>query len=231
VPSAGHLLRRRTKYFSIRTNFLSLTSGQLSVNRRRQLAKRYVQFYKVTTLKSILLLSTFLFISCGQDTDTETSLQRTLADSPSLAGQERDLDGITETKEASNTQTDQSTVALTFINSYADNSNKMKEAIGVKDWVMASNLVTQEFRNELNKIMDQAYQQDPELGLGFNPIFDAQDNPSKFVLDKMEGEYLTVRGEDWQDFKLKMKVKKVTDKWLVDGCGIINIPTDKRIAK
>jgi len=184
-------------------------------------------------LKSIFLLSSILLISCRQVTSSETSLLRTLADSLPVVSQKNEHATVDETRpsETSNTQADQSVVALTFINSYADNTNRIKEAIGVTDWVNASNLVTQEFRDELKRILDQAYREDPELGLGVNAIFDAQDNPNKFVLESVEGEYLTLRGEDWPDFKLKMKVIKAADKWLVDGCGMINIPTEKRTAK
>jgi hypothetical protein len=37
-----------------------------------------------------------------------------------------------------------------------------------------------------------------------------------------------VRGKDWKEFILVLKVVSQNDKWLVDGAGIINIPTDKR---
>jgi hypothetical protein len=38
---------------------------------------------------------------------------------------------------------------------------------------------------------------------------------------------LTIR-KDWTEFKLTMKVIEENGNWLVDGCGIVNIPQDKR---
>jgi len=72
------------------------------------------------------------------------------------------------------------------------------------------------------------------MGLGADPIFDAQDYPSKgFELESIDEttNYLTMKGKDWSEFKLTMKVVEENGKWLVDGCGIVNIPKDKRAAR
>jgi hypothetical protein len=37
-----------------------------------------------------------------------------------------------------------------------------------------------------------------------------------------------VKGKDWTDFKLTIKVVLENGKWLIDGCGIVNIPNEKR---
>jgi hypothetical protein len=192
-------------------------------------------FTRRTILKSILLLSTFFFISCGQDLplQTESPRQIVTSDSAFSAGDSNDRDSVARTGTSANSSTEDapSEVALTFINSYVENCNKRKEATGITEWVSSSDLVTQKFKNEFKRVVDEAYQEDPELGLDADPIFDAQDYPDKFVLDSEEGVYLTARGKDWPEFKLKMKVEKATDKWLVDGCGIINIPSDRRIVR
>jgi hypothetical protein len=83
----------------------------------------------------------------------------------------------------------------------------------------------------LKKIIEDAYEKEPEVGLDFDPILDAQDYPDKgFELESLDEKtnYLTVRGKDWADFKLTIKIIEENGNWLVDGCGIINIPTDKR---
>lgn len=75
---------------------------------------------------------------------------------------------------------------------------------------------------------------DPEIGLDADPIFDAQDYPDKgFELETFDSKtnYLVVKGKNWTDFKLRIKMVLENDRWLVDGCGIINIPHDKRIAR
>ena len=121
--------------------------------------------------------------------------------------------------------------ALKFINGYVENCNKMKQSVGIIDWVNSNGLSTNGFRTELKRIIDDAYKAEPEVGLDFDPILDAQDFPDKgFEFESVDEttNYLTVRGKDWPDFKLTIKIIEENEKWLVDGCGIINIPTDKR---
>ena len=51
-----------------------------------------------------------------------------------------------------------------------------------------------------------------------------------FLLETFDSKtnYLIVKGKKWLDFKLTIKVVLNKNKWLIDGCGIINIPIDKR---
>jgi hypothetical protein len=121
--------------------------------------------------------------------------------------------------------------ALTFINGYIENVNKMKQAVGIIEWVNSNKLSTDGFKRELKRIIEEAYKNDPELGLDADPILDAQDNPDKgFVVESFDDKsnYLIVQGVDWPDFKLTMKIKNENGIWLVDGCGMINIPNEKR---
>lgn len=95
----------------------------------------------------------------------------------------------------------------------------------------ANTLVTIGFKTEFKKIIDDALKQDPELGLDADPIFDAQDYPDKgFELDTFDEKtnYITLKGKDWSEFKLTLKMLEQNGNWLVDGCGIINIPANKR---
>ncbi len=121
--------------------------------------------------------------------------------------------------------------ALKFINSYVNNCNKMKESLGVIEWTNANGLTTINFKKELKTLVENAYKQDPELGLGFDPIFDAQDYPEKgFELVSFDEKtnFIVVKGKDWADFKLTLKMVEENEQWLVEGCGIINIPKDKQ---
>jgi len=43
--------------------------------------------------------------------------------------------------------------------------------------------------------------------------------------------YVVVKGKDWSDFKLILRMVLENENWFVDGCGIINISNDKRIAR
>ncbi len=122
-------------------------------------------------------------------------------------------------------------IALTFINLYVDNCNKLKESLGILEWVNSNEMTTNQFKTKVKSIIDQAYKKDPEIGLGFDPIFDAQDYPDKgFELEIFDSKtnFIVVKGKNWADFKLTIKLVMEDNKWLIDGCGIVNIPHDKR---
>ncbi|MCF8254021.1 MAG: hypothetical protein K9H61_04240 [Bacteroidia bacterium] len=161
----------------------------------------------------ILILTIFLSASCGQNKDTKKATE--------------------ENTIVSKKNSIPSDNAVKFINSYVENCNKMKESIGVVEWVNSNSMTTNIFKTELKKIMKEAYKIDPELGLDSDPIFDAQDYPEKgFELESFDSKtnYVVVKGKDWTDFKLTLRMVLENENWLVDGCGIINISDDKRIA-
>lgn len=137
---------------------------------------------------------------------------------------------IGSTTEKINSENKPVDVALTFINSYAENCNKLKEAIGIIDWVNSNELSTNSFKKEVKRIIEEARESDPELGLGFDPIFDAQDFDNQFELENFDSKtnFVVVKGKSWKDFKLTIKVVLEDNRWLVDGCGIISIPEAKR---
>ncbi len=125
-------------------------------------------------------------------------------------------------------------VGLNFINSYVKNCNNLNKSKGTLEWVLSNNLSTVNFKSQLKREIQNAIKMDPELGLGFDPIFDAQDYPEdgfQFENFKDDPNYLILSGLQWSTYKLTMKVVKQNGRWLVDGCGIINIPIDQRIAK
>lgn len=122
-------------------------------------------------------------------------------------------------------------IAIDFMNAYIENCNKMKDALGIVDWTYASPLTTQHLKIELENIVNTAWEQDPEIGLGFDPFFDAQDYPDEGVelFDfNQETGYITVKGINWESFRLTLKVVRQYGQTLVDGCGIVNIPIEKR---
>lgn len=124
--------------------------------------------------------------------------------------------------------------ALDFINAYNDNSSKLNKAVGTIEWVNANALTTREFKAALGKLIHEAYAIDPEMGLGADPIFDAQDSPTQgFELEYFDEKtnYLIVKGKDWPEFRLSMKVIEENGEWLVDGCGMVNIPNHRRIER
>ena len=127
-----------------------------------------------------------------------------------------------------------SNIALKFINLYVDNCNKMKASVGIIEWVNSNNLTTSHFKIELKSILDEANKIDPDMGLDVDPIFDAQDYPEKgFELESFNDKtnFIIVKGKNWPDFKLTLKMVLENNNWLVDGCGIINISKDKPPAR
>jgi len=166
-------------------------------------------------LKPILpiFLFTLMLSACGQ------------TEKPSAANEPKETE-----KQAPETE-DKTENALKFINGYVDNAMKMAEAVEMTEWVNSSGLVTPKFKAELKRIIDEAYESDPEMGLDFDPILDAQDFPEKgfeFVSIDETNNLITVKGKDWPDFVVVLKVATEKDQWLVDGCGIVNLPEDQR---
>lgn len=168
-------------------------------------------------MKQILFIATiFLSISCGQTTETKETGEQ----NPNESEQQKDNLPVA--------------IALDFINSYVENCNKMNVSIGIVEWVNSNNLTTNSFKTELKKLIEEAFKIDPEMGLDADPIFDAQDYPDKgFELESFDNKtnFIVVKGKDWPDFKLTMKMVLENNNWLVDGCGIINIPNDRLTVK
>lgn len=144
---------------------------------------------------------------------------------------------IVETNQA-NEKTDSvqnnAQVALDFLNSYISYQNKIPKAIGRCAWVNKSTIVTDNFKTELKNLIDKAEKENPGYGLGFDPIFDAQDYPDEgvelFEYNHETG-YLIVRGINWKSYKVTMKIVSQNNKTVVDGCGVINIPKEKQTNK
>jgi uncharacterized protein DUF3828 len=121
-------------------------------------------------------------------------------------------------------------VALNFINDYTKLCTQPQRT-KTSEWIRQNPLLSDNFKDRYTSLLDSAEKKDPELGLGSDPIFDAQDFPEKgFSLLKIDtfNRYVTVAGIDWKEFELVLKVEQENNKWLVDGAGVINIPADKR---
>jgi hypothetical protein len=123
-------------------------------------------------------------------------------------------------------------VAMKFINDYIATCLSNPESTNIMNWIQQNELLTDSFKKSYKNLVDSANKADPEMGLEFDPIFDAQDFPDKgcepLSFDNNTG-YITVKGKiDWPEFNLVLKVVSQNGKWLVDGCGVINIPENKR---
>lgn len=127
-----------------------------------------------------------------------------------------------------------SQVGIDFLNSYIENCNQMQGSTDVVEWTRSSKVATDKFKTELENLVVNARKENPELGLGFDPIFDAQDYLDEgirlFEFDAETG-FLTVKGINWESFKVTMRLISQDGQTKVDGCGIINIPKDKSTSR
>lgn len=122
-------------------------------------------------------------------------------------------------------------VAIKFINDYASYCAAESPKRDDEKWIENDSLLSASFKSRYKTLLDSARKKDPELGLGSDPIFDAQDFPEKgFSIVKADtaSGYITVNGNDWKDFELVLKMTQENNKWLVDGAGVINVPPEKR---
>ena len=118
-------------------------------------------------------------------------------------------------------------VALDFINAYVENANKREGPLEIRDWFRSSEIITEAMRSALIKMIDEAWEREPEIGLSYDPVFNAQDYPEKgFELkafDEKQG-LVTVEGIEWPGFSRNIRIVIIDGKTLVDGCGVINMP-------
>lgn len=117
--------------------------------------------------------------------------------------------------------------ALDFINAYVESIDQLE----VLEFVTNSSLSTEKLHTELENIVILAWEENPRIGLQFDPLFDAQDYPAEgFELHEFDSKtgYVMVKGIDWEDFKVAMRVVNENGHILVDGCGVVNMPEDKQ---
>ena len=106
-------------------------------------------------------------------------------------------------------------VALKFITEYSsmtDNTEYMRN----------TKLITEKLRSEYFQIFADAYLDDDIVDV--DSIIDGQDAPSKYKIISYNSKtgLVVVQGIDWKK-QIKLKVKKINGKWLVDGSGVLNM--------
>jgi hypothetical protein len=122
--------------------------------------------------------------------------------------------------------------ALSFINDYLEFDHKGNEVATVK-WMNSNPLLTAEFKTQYKALIAEARKEEPELGLDFDPIFDAQDYPDEgFEFLKFDSnDYVIVRGIDWPQFTVIIRMAFLQNKWMVTGAGVINIAKNRQRVK
>ncbi|KAA5534717.1 hypothetical protein F0919_08875 [Taibaiella lutea] len=112
---------------------------------------------------------------------------------------------------------------MQFLNGYIKLCNQNKNLKETMNWVLASTDVTDGFKSAYQ----QFYRENPEPD--FDPVLSAQDCPEKIELQSigLRDYYFTFTISENKEDLLVTKVKRAGDIWLVDGCGVINIPEEK----
>ncbi len=156
-------------------------------------------------LKIFLYISVYIFLSCSNKQE------------------ENDKNSVKTENDERTKKVYSYSVGLHFLNDYAAfvSSNPGGD---VNVWLEKRYDVTEAFKKEVKRVLSEARKEDPEMGLGFDPILNAQDCPESFVIHSSDGNYLILKGKDWSDFKVSLKLVHVKGKTLVDGSGIINLP-------
>ena len=156
-----------------------------------------------------LLIFILLGASCGLQTNSKTEVH---------------------TESNNSNLTPDASVALNFMNDYAEYCTPKSPPSSDTTWIERNQLLTNNFKNRYSNLLDSASKADPEIGLDFDPIFDAQDYPDEgFIISSQDSSgFVTLKGKDWPEFTVVVKVVLENNKPLVDGAGIINIPVDKR---
>jgi hypothetical protein len=122
-------------------------------------------------------------------------------------------------------------VALIFVNDYIKYCNGNPSSDELLKWVSTQTSVSEAFKTEYNRRVEEAFIENGGHGLGSDPILDAQDYPEKgFALDVVVSDsgYLVVNGVEWDTFLVTMRVVSENGIWLIDGSGQVNIPQERR---
>lgn len=157
-------------------------------------------------MKKIFLLAIIaLFVACNSNKETNKNETNTIVDAVAVP----DFN-----------------VALQFINEYVEHQSNLNENSNTQEWIKNHPLLSDNFKRSYKEINENAIKNDPEIGLGFDPIFNAQDFPDKgFTVAKTDTASGTVlvKGVDWEDFNVSLKVISENGKSLVDGAGMVRI--------
>lgn len=185
-------------------------------------------------MKQIILILTILsIVACKKNIETENLKPDVVNDKNNNPQIDNNSQLTAEKENGKETKKDNSpeNTALTFINSYIEDCNKMKKSVGYLSFVKSSTLTTNSFKTELQKIVDDAEEENSEMGLDFDPIIDGQDYPEEgFELKHFDTKtnFIIVKGKNWAEFEVTMKLILENEKWLIDGCGIVNIPKNNQ---
>lgn len=117
--------------------------------------------------------------------------------------------------------------ALNFLHDYLNRPiGDAGYRVDVMKWLEQSNATTSSFRENLDSLLSQAEVDDPELGLGYDPLIMGQDYAEKYEIDYYDAtkDAFVFKGMKPDDqFTTAIKVVELDGQLLVDGFGLIGI--------
>lgn len=176
----------------------------------------------------ILIFSVLTLLSCSSENKSTYSAPE---QSETIQSKNEEVEQVPEepTEVEINPQ-----VAVNFVNSYIDSLEKEKDHFEIRKWARNSALTTEDFNEKLDSMITDALKTEPEYGLGFDPILNAQDYPDRgfrlLTFDKATG-LVTVSGIEWDNFQIKVQLVWRNSKTLVDGCGAVNLREELRTVR
>lgn len=117
-------------------------------------------------------------------------------------------------------------IALNFINSYVEFCESDSSDQTLTEWVNYQDFISSEFTDSLNALVEREKNKNPDLGLDYDPIFNAQDYPSEgfeFKCMNTSQTIVTLCGKEWQEFEVKVKLSPARSNMVIVGAGAINM--------
>lgn len=151
--------------------------------------------------------------------DSEATISIAPADTMKLVIEEESYDSLADSV---GLDLEGAETAILFLNDYVNPKP------GSKGWFYGP-LLTENFKQAYRDLVAEAKRIDPELGLGFDPVLAAQDNPSAFFIKTFsKSGYVTAEGVDWPGFDVTVRLIRSDSIWMVEAAGVINIPRKKQ---
>ena len=123
-------------------------------------------------------------------------------------------------------------IALQFIKEYIDFTNPTNNSnLTTDEWIEKNQVLTANFKKEYKLLLKKALEDNPELGLEFDPILDAQDFPDDAYTKANSiayNGYIKMFSKTMKDYYILVKIIDQNGVKMIDGCGAINIPEKER---
>lgn len=172
---------------------------------------------------SIAVLSIAILTACEQTPKKEEVNEKELdlhSDNPNFRTES--VDSLKKISTVKMFNSIEEAIAAKFVNDYVAFLKEDKSDVDLKNWI-ATKSVTENFINAFNKTL-------ADTNSKFDPVINSEEIPEKGfqVISNDDQDYVTLQRVSNPSYTIKVKMVQVDGKWKVDGCGAVNIPTDKQ---